>query len=174
MGALTPAKSCSEVIKTDDDLLQIVMFSLGSEEYAIHILKVHEVVRMKEITRVPNSPSYVEGVINLRGSVIPVVNLRRKFGLAGMENNEYTRIMIMDIQGIAMGLVVDSVSEVLRIPSSAFKPAPPMASGISAEFIKGIATLDKRLIILLDMDTLLGRAEGATVIEVTAKALKNR
>ncbi|MCX8068918.1 MAG: chemotaxis protein CheW, partial [Thermodesulfovibrionales bacterium] len=112
---------------TSEELLQLVTLTLGSEEYAVDILKVQEINRMKEITRVPNSPPYVEGVINLRGKVIPVVNLRSKFGLYEKENDEKTRIMIMDIQGITMGIVVDSVSEVLRIPSNIVEPTPPMA-----------------------------------------------
>ena len=120
MGAVVATKDSAESIKAagGGELLQLVTFNLGNEEYAVPILKVQEINRMKEITRVPNSPAYVEGVINLRGKVIPVVNVRNKFGLAPKENNEQTRIMIMDIQGITMGLVVDSVSEVLRIPSS--------------------------------------------------------
>jgi purine-binding chemotaxis protein CheW len=176
MGAMIETKGSPDAIKAigGDELLQLVTFNLGNEEYAVAILKVQEINRMKEITRVPNSPSYVEGVINLRGKVIPVVNLRSKFGLDNKENNEQTRIMIMDIQGITMGLVVDSVSEVLRIPSSTVEPTPPMASNISAEFIKGIAKMDERLIILLDMDRLLGKAGGAEMLEVRTKAIGNK
>lgn len=149
-----------------EELLQLVTLTLGSEEYAVDILKVQEINRMKEITRVPNSPDYVEGVINLRGKVIPVVNLRSKFGLQERDNDDRSRIMIMDIQGITMGLVVDSVSEVLRIPSSIVEPTPPMASNISTEFIKGIAKLEDRLIILLDIDRLLGKPDDTALIEM--------
>jgi purine-binding chemotaxis protein CheW len=175
MGAMMTADA-AEAIKAagSDELLQLVTFNLGSEEYAVAILKVQEINRMKEITRVPNSPSYVEGVINLRGKVIPVVNIRKKFGLDERENDEHTRIMIMDVQGITMGLVVDSVSEVLRIPSSTVEPTPPMASNIKAEFIKGIAKLDERLIILLDMDRLLGKTEETAMIQATTKAIENK
>ncbi|MCL4536863.1 MAG: chemotaxis protein CheW [Nitrospirae bacterium] len=164
----------ADVMKSSgsSEILQLVTFTLGNEEYAVDILKVQEINRMKEITRVPNSPQYVEGVINLRGKVIPVVNLRKKFGLAERENDEQSRIMIMDIQGITMGLVVDSVSEVLRVPSGIVEPTPPMASNISTEFIKGIAKLEDRLIILLDMDRLLGRAEEAVMIEASTKAIE--
>jgi len=161
-----------DALTVANEILQLVTFNLDNEEYAVAILKVQEIIRMKEITRVPNSPAEVEGVINLRGKVIPVVDLRKKFGLAGKENDEQSRIMIMDIQGITMGLVVDSVSEVLRIPSSTVEPTPPMASNISAEFIKGIAKLEDRLIILLDMDRLLGRAEETAMIETTTMAIE--
>ena len=147
------------------EILQLVTFRLGNEDYAVNILKVQEINRMKEITRVPNTPPYVEGVINLRGKVMPVINLRNKFGLAGKDNDSHSRIMIMDIQGITMGLVVDAVSEVLRIPANVVEPTPPMASNISTEYIKGIAKLEDRLIILLDIDMLVGKAEETSMIE---------
>ena len=174
MNELIPVSGAANVTKSSggDVILQLVTFTLGSEEYAVDILKVQEINRMKEITRVPNSPAYVEGVINLRGKVIPVVNIRKKFGLPEKENDEQSRIMIIDIQGITMGLVVDSVSEVLRVPSNIVEPTPPMASNISTEFIKGIAKLEDRLIILLDMDRLLGRAEEAVMIEASTKAIE--
>ncbi|HMK43615.1 MAG TPA: chemotaxis protein CheW [Dissulfurispiraceae bacterium] len=159
-GSYEPAKAAKV-----SDILQLVTFVLGNEEYAVDILKVQEINRMKEITRVPNSPEYVEGVINLRGKVIPVVSLRKKFSLEERENDIQSRIMIMDIQGITMGLVVDAVSEVLRVPESIVEPAPPMASSISSEFIKGIAKLEDRLIILLDMDRLIGKNEDIALLE---------
>ncbi|HMK61357.1 MAG TPA: chemotaxis protein CheW [Dissulfurispiraceae bacterium] len=148
-----------------NEILQLVTFRLGNEDYAVNILKVQEINRMKEITRVPNTPEYLEGVINLRGKVIPVVNLRSKFGLSDKDSDTQSRIMIMDIQGITMGLIVDAVSEVLRIPAEIVEPTPPMASNINAEYIKGIAKLDDRLIILLDMDALVGKAGEAAMIE---------
>lgn len=174
MGEVATISGAADMMKASGsgEILQLVTFTLGSEEYAVDILKVQEINRMKEITRVPNSPAYVEGVINLRGKVIPVVNIRKKFGLPEKENDEQSRIMIIDIQGITMGLVVDSVSEVLRVPSSIVEPTPPMASNISTEFIKGIAKLEDRLIILLDMDRLLGKSEETFMIESAAKALE--
>ena len=150
---------------TMSEILQLVTFRLGNEDYAVNILKVQEINRMKEITRVPNTPTYVEGVINLRGKVIPVINLRGKFGLNEKDSDTQSRIMIMDIQGVTMGLVVDAVSEVLRIPANIVEPTPPMASNISTEYIKGIAKLEDRLIILLDMDMLVGKAEETSMID---------
>lgn len=149
---------------TGGDILQLVTFTLGNEEYAVDILKVQEINRMTEIAKVPNSPAYVEGVINLRGRVIPVVSLRSRFGLGDKDNDERSRIMIMDIQGITLGIVVDSVSEVLRIPSNTVEPAPNMASEIGTEFIRGIAKLDDRLIILIDMDRLIDKPERNPMI----------
>ncbi len=163
MGTLTVA----------EEELQLVTFTLENEEYAVDILKVQEINRMTEITVVPNSQTYVEGVINLRGRVIPVINLRKKFGLSGKDRDGSSRVIIMDIQGITMGLVVDFVSEVLRIPSGIVDPTPPMASDISKEFIKGIAKLKDRLIILIDMDRLIEKSEGTAMIEAnTASDMK--
>lgn len=167
MTGLVPISGSSELARAAkvSEILQLVTFNLGSEEYAVDILKVQEINRMKEITRVPNSPDYVEGVINLRGKVIPVVSLRKKFFLEERENDVQSRIMIMDIQGITMGLIVDAVSEVLRVPASIVEQAPPMTSNISTEFIRGIAKLEDRLIILLDMERLIGKPEETALIE---------
>ncbi|KJU85413.1 chemotaxis protein CheW [Candidatus Magnetobacterium bavaricum] len=148
-----------EAFTVTDGVLQLVTFTLGSEEYAIDILKVQEINRMTVITMVPNSPQYVEGVINLRGKVIPVINLRKKFGISEIENDTDARIMIVDIKGITMGMVVDSVSEVLRVPATIVEATPPMATDISTEFINGIAKLADRLIILLDIDKLIEQGE---------------
>lgn len=148
-------------------ILQLVTFTLGSEEYAVDILKVQEINRMTEIARVPHAPAFVEGVINLRGRVIPVVNLRKRFGMAEKKEDEHSRIMVMDVQGITVGLVVDSVLEVLRIPLNTVEPAPPLAADVSTEFIKGIAKLESRLIILIDMDRLIEKGETTAILETT-------
>jgi len=151
------------------EILQLVTFTLSKEEYAVEILKVKEINRMTEITSVPKSPPYLEGVINLRGKVIPVVNLRKKFGLPDKSNDEQSRIMILDMQGITTGLMVDAVSEVLRISADTVEATPPMASNISTEFIKGIAKLANRLIILLDIDKLFGKSGETELIKATTK-----
>ena len=145
-----------ETSTVGEQVLQLVTFTLKNEEYAVNILNVQEINRITEITQVPNSPDYVDGVINLRGKVMPVINLRKKFGLEEKETDETSRIIIMDIQGVTNGLVVDSVSEVLRIPESIVEPPPPMSSGLEDKFIKGIAKLENRLIILIEIDKLLG------------------
>jgi len=141
-----------------EEVLQFVTFTLGNEEYAVDILNVQEINRITEITMVPNAPSYVEGVINLRGKVIPVINLRKKFQFEDKPTDDTSRIIIMEIQGITNGLIVDSVSEVLRIPSSSVEPTPPMSAEVHSQFIKGIAKLDNRLIILIDLDNLIGES----------------
>ncbi len=145
-----------EETATSGDVLQLVTFTLGSEEYAVNILNVQEINRITEITQVPNSPDYIEGVINLRGKVIPVINLRKKFHFEDRPTDDTSRIIIMEIQGITNGLIVDSVSEVLRIPANSVEPAPPMSAELQSQFINGIAKLKNRLIILIDLDNLLG------------------
>lgn len=149
------------------EILQLVTFKLGDEEYAVEILKVQEINRMTEITAVPNAPSYVEGVINLRGKVIPVINLRKKFGLEEKEVDTHSRIMVVDISGTVIGLIVDSVSEVLRLPSDTVEPPPPMTGNVGSEYIRGIGKLEDRLLILLDIDRLMGKSEELRIIETT-------
>lgn len=151
-------------------ILQLVTFRLGDEEYAVDILKVQEINRMVEITTVPNTPAFIEGVINLRGKVIPVISLRKKFGLEAKDIDSQSRIMVVNV-GATIGLVVDSVSEVLRLPADTVEPPPAMTSGIDSEYIKGIGKLEDRLLILLDIDRLIGKTEEPHLIEA-AKALE--
>lgn len=139
----------------DDDRMQLVTFSIGSEEFGVDILKVMEIIRTMEITKVPKAPPFVEGVINLRGLVIPIIDLRRRFGLEHKTLDTDTRIIVIEINGMTVGFVVDSVSEVLRIPASTVEPAPPVVAGLDSDYISGIGKLEDRLLILLDLDKLL-------------------
>jgi purine-binding chemotaxis protein CheW len=145
------------------EMLQLVTFKLAGQKYAVDILKVQEINNMKEITTIPNAPSFLEGAINLRGKVIPVLNLGKKFGFGAKALDDTSKIIIMDIRGVIMGLIVDSVSDVLRIPRDVVEPPPPVSSNISTDFISGIAKLEEGLVILLDMDKLLGEAEHKAV-----------
>lgn len=147
----------------DDDLLQLVTFSIGSEEFGVDILKVIEIIRMMEITKVPKAPVFVEGVINLRGLVIPIIDLRRRFGLQDKDDDSDTRIIVIEINGMSVGFVVDSVSEVLRIPVSTVEPAPPVVAGLDSDYISGVGKLEDRLLILLDLDKLLSSDDLETL-----------
>ncbi len=144
-----------------DELLQLVSFNIGSEEFGVDILKVQEINRMVEITKVPQAPHYVEGVINLRGKVIPIIDLCKRFNLELKEYDKNTRIVVVDIGGNIMGMVVDSVSEVLRLPSSTIEPAPEIVTGINSEYIKGVAKLEDRLLIFLDLSKVIDMNEMA-------------
>ena len=141
--------------KQDDELLQLVTFSIGDEEFGVNILKVQEIIRTMEITKVPRAPEFVEGVINLRGKVIPIIDLRRRFGLAPKAHDKNTRIIVIEINNIIVGFVVDAVSEVLRIPASTVEPPPPVVAGVDSDYISGVGQLQDRLLIMLDLDKLL-------------------
>jgi len=143
----------------DSTLLQLVTFHIGNEEFGVEILKVQEIIRTMAITRVPKAPDFVEGVINLRGKVIPIIDLRKRFGMAVQEHDKHTRIIVIEINAVIIGFVVDSVSEVLRIPSGTVEPPPPIISGIESEYISGVGKLPDRLLILLDLDRLLSKGE---------------
>jgi len=141
--------------KKDDELLQLVTFSIGEEEFGVDILKVQEIIRTMEITKVPRAQEFVEGVINLRGKVIPIIDLRRRFGLDSKAHDKHTRIIVIEINNMIVGFVVDSVSEVLRIPASTVEPPPPVVAGLESDYISGVGKLHDRLLILLDLDKLL-------------------
>jgi len=142
-----------------DVLLQLVSFKIGPEEFGVDITKVQEINRMVEITKVPQAPRFVEGVINLRGKVIPIIDLRMRLGVNAQANDKNTRIVVVDIADRVMGMIVDSVSEVLRIPTSTIEPPPHIATGANAEYIQGVAKLDNRLLIFLDLSKVIDTEE---------------
>lgn len=146
--------------------LQLVTFEVANEEFAVDILAVQEINRMMELTRVPQSPADVEGVINLRGKIIPVLDLRKRFGFPVGERNEQNRIIVVEVTGRVLGFIVDRVHEVLRIDSSIVEPAPAMVCSIDSDFIAGVGKLDDRLLILLDLTKLF----HSTDLGETAKA----
>ena len=141
------------------DEQQLVVFQLAAELYGVEIARVHEIIRMQTITRVPRAPSFVEGVINLRGKVIPVVDLRRRFGLPTGEHTRATRIVVVEIGDQVVGIVVDGVSEVLRVSASVVEPPSPVVAGLDSDYVQGIAKLPDRLVIMLDLDRVLAREE---------------
>ena len=144
-----------EQTKISSELLQLVSFVLGNEEFGVDILCVQEINRMLQITKVPNSPGYVDGVINLRGRVIPVIDLRQKLGLPRKEHDNNTRIIVVEVNNKTVGFVVDAVREVLRIPVSITEAPPEIASGINSEYIKSVGKLEDRLLILIDLEKIL-------------------
>ena len=135
---------------------QLVTFSLGSEEFGVDIMRVQEIIRIPPITRVPKAPNYVEGVINLRGNVIPVISLRTRFGMTRVEETDLSRIIVLQVQAKVFGIRVDAVTEVLRIDSDAIKPPPPIALGMDSLFIRGVGEIGERLLILLELDHIMG------------------
>ncbi len=152
--------------RQDAELMQLVTFSIGEEEFGVDILKVQEIIRTMEITKVPRAPQFVEGVINLRGKVIPIIDLRRRFGLTTRSHDKHTRIIVIELSNMIVGFVVDSVSEVLRIPASTVEPPPPVVSGLESEYISGVGKLEDRLLIMLDLNRLLSGEEQAKLTQV--------
>jgi purine-binding chemotaxis protein CheW len=146
-----------------DELLQLVSFKIGDEEFGVDILKVQEINRMLDVTRVPNAPEYIDGVINLRGKVIPIINLRRRFGMDRKERDKNTRIVVVELAGKIVGFVVDAVHEVLRIPRSVTEPPPSLVGGVRAEYITAVGKLDDRLLILLDLEKVLSESQQSEV-----------
>jgi len=147
-------------------LLQLVTFTISNEEFGLDILRVQEIIRTMEITRVPRAPEFVEGVINLRGKVIPIIDLRRRFGMESKKHDSQTRIIVVEIHSMIVGFVVDSVSEVLRIQSSTVEPPPAVVSGIESEYISGVGKLEDRLLILIDLDKLLSEDEHGSITTI--------
>jgi len=135
---------------------QIVTFSLSQEEFGVDILLVQEIIRPAPITEVPNTPRFVEGVINLRGNVVPVIDLRKRLNIPTVEISKATRIVIIELEKRVTGFVVDSVSKVITVPAGSVQSAPDMImSGVESEYITGVCRIEDRLIILLDFSKIL-------------------
>ena len=143
--------------------MQVVVFDLASEFYGVDIGDVREIIRMQTVTRVPGAPPYVEGIINLRGQVIPVVDLRKRLELVIGEQTNESRIVWVTISGQDVGVIVDAVTEVLRIPLSSIEPPSSMVSSVDSDYLRGIAKLDSRLIILLDLGKVLAMMDGQLI-----------
>jgi purine-binding chemotaxis protein CheW len=144
-----------EQTKVSSELLQLVSFVLGNEEFGVDIICVQEINRMLQITKVPNSPDYVEGVVNLRGRVIPVLDLRQKLGMPKKEHDNNTRIIVVEVNNKTVGFIVDGVKEVLRVPVSITEAPPEIVTGINSEYIKSVGKLEDRLLILIDLEKIL-------------------
>ncbi|MBA3826103.1 MAG: purine-binding chemotaxis protein CheW [Ktedonobacterales bacterium] len=153
---MSQAPSAVQVAVEDE---QVVVFDVASESYAVNIARVHEIIRLQQITVIPGAPPCIEGVINLRGKVIPVLDLRKRFSLLAAEHTRASRIVVVEIGGQTIGLVVDGVSEVLRIMTDRIEPPSPLVTGIDSRYLRGIAKLEDRLIVLLDLDQVLSPVE---------------
>jgi|WetSurMetagenome_2_1015567.scaffolds.fasta_scaffold258299_2 purine-binding chemotaxis protein CheW len=149
--------------KKQEGTSQIVVFSLANEEYGVGIAQVQEIIRPVGITRIPGMPSFIEGVINLRGKIIPIIDLRDRFGLVKKDDDANTRVVVAEVSSQTVGLVVDSVSEVLRLQNDSIDPLPPTITNIDGEYLKGVGKLDRRLIILLDLEKVLTDLEKTTL-----------
>jgi purine-binding chemotaxis protein CheW len=138
---------------------QVVVLELAGEAYGVEIGRVEEIIRMQAITRIPNGPAFIEGVTNLRGRVIPVLDLRKRFGLPSSDATRRSRIVVGELGEHTVGLVVDGVSEVLLVGSDAVEPPSTLVTSADSAFLRGVAKLEERLILLLDLSRILTRAE---------------
>lgn len=143
----------------DTDIRGLVTFKIGEEEFGVDILSVETIIRMMEITKIPRAPEFVEGVINLRGMIIPIIDFRKKFKMNPRDEGKDTRIIVTNVGNKQMGFIVDSVSEVIRLPVTAIDPPPSIVSGIEAEYIDGVGKLDDRLLILINIQKLFDESE---------------
>jgi len=152
----------NDVARTDQ-LIQLVSFNLGGEEYGIEVLKVREIIRLPSLTKTPNTAHFIEGIINLRGRVIPIISLRKRFNLPDEEQNSQTRIIIMDVAENLVGFIVDSVAEVIRLRGSEIQPPPTLIlsgqTGVDQEYITGVYNHGERLLIIMDLDRIFGEAD---------------
>ena len=155
----------------ESGVIQLVGMKLGEEEYAIDVLKIQEIIRTLEITIVPRSDSYILGVMNLRGRVIPVVDLRVRFNLEKMDFDQDTRIIVVRFEKEQIGFVVDEVTQVIRISQSMVEPTPPLVGAIGQEYILGICKFDERLIILLDIDRIISKSNNMAESDLRKKLL---
>ena len=148
---------------------QIVGFWLANEEYGLDIMRVQEIILIGAITQIPQVPDYVRGLINLRGHIIPIVDLRRRFSLPASDETEEYRIIVVNMSNKMIGILVDSVNQVTRVTADQIEPPPTSVSGIDHEFITGFVKFDERLVILLDIDRLLTPVEGEVLAELTER-----
>jgi len=139
----------------DGNSRELLTFTLGSEEYGIDILKVQEIRGYDAVTTIANSPDFIKGVINLRGIIVPIVDMRIKFKLGNITYNELTVVIILNVANRVVGIVVDGVSDVIALTAEQLKPAPEFSSSLDMQYIMGLGTVDERMIIVMDIEKLM-------------------
>ena len=145
---------------------EYLVFSLGSEEYAIDILKAQEIRGYENVTRIANTPNFIKGVTNLRGMIVPIVDLRIKFNLASVEYGGQTVVIVVNVGHRVVGVVVDGVSDVMTLDASQIKPAPEFSLSLSSDYLSGLASVGERMLVLVDIEKLLNSEEMALVDRV--------
>lgn len=147
---------------------EFLAFTLGKEEYGIDILKVQEIRGYETVTRIANAPDFVKGVVNLRGIIVPIVDMRIKFNLGEPTYDQFTVVIILNIGGRVVGMVVDSVSDVITLSPEQIKPAPEMGTALNTDYLIGLGTLDQRMLILVDIDKLMSSSEMGLIEKIAA------
>ena len=154
--------------KTDSNGNEFLAFTLGKEEYGIDILKVQEIRGYEAVTRIANSPDFIKGVVNLRGIIVPIVDMRIKFQLGEPTYDQFTVVIILNISGRVVGMVVDSVSDVITLTQEQIKPAPEMGTTFDSDYLIGLGTLEQRMLILVDIDKLMSSTEMGLIEKLAA------
>jgi len=157
------ARSVQNTFTEVHGTMQLVSFSLAKELYGIEITKVREIILITDITRIPETPDYLKGLINLRSTVIPVIDLRVRFGMPEGEMTDDSRIMVLQAGGKTIGIVVDAVSEVLRVKHDQIAPPPPTVAGLGRDYLNGLVKLDDKLLILLEIDKIFNEEEISAI-----------
>jgi len=153
-----------------DSAREYLTFTLGEEEYGIDILRVQEIRGYDTVTKIANSPDFIKGVINMRGIIVPIIDLRLKFHLGQAEYNQFTVVIILNINGRILGVVVDGVSDVIALRGDQIRPAPEFGSVLDTAYIDGLATLDERMIIIVDIEKLMTSQEMGLVDQTQSAA----
>lgn len=155
-----------ERLRTEKDsaeVKQLISFTVGEEEYGLELLRVKEVIRVRQVTWLPRAPSCVKGIINLRGDVIPIVDLRERFGLDAAEQTAMSRVIVVEVGGQAVGMTVDSASQVVRVPADQFDPPPTVMGQGSRDFITAVGKMGEKLVIMIDVDMILSTEEMSQI-----------
>lgn len=147
---------------------EFLAFTLGKEEYGIDILKVQEIRGYETVTRIANAPDFIKGVVNLRGIIVPIVDMRIKFNLGEPTYDQFTVVIILNIGGRVVGMVVDSVSDVTTLTQEQIKPAPEMGTALNTDYLVGLGTIEQRMLILVDIDKLMSSAEMGLIDKLAA------
>ena len=163
MNQSTLAANVSKAGNATAPLNEFLTFTLGDEEYGVEILRVQEIRGYEAVTHIANSPDFIKGVINLRGVIVPIVDMRIKFGLAKVEYDQFTVVIILNVAGRVIGMVVDGVSDVISLTAEQIRPAPELAGKLGTSYIIGLGTIDNRMLILMDIEKLMTSSDMALI-----------
>ncbi len=156
-----------------DQELRLTIFNIGEEEYALDIMKVVEILRPQKVTRLPNTPDFIEGVINIRGTVVPIIDLRKRFGIK-IQSHENERVLLTRVRGEIVGLLVDGVKEVYSLSKGDVAPPPAMVKGIKTEYLEGVGKAEERLIIILNLDKILSTEEMLLLESIETEKIERK
>lgn len=160
-------------MNSDISEIQVACFTLDENIYAVDIMRIREIIKPQKLTSLPKAPPYIEGVLNLRGAVTPVIDLRKRFGLPPREINSAVRLLIVRVAKQLLGLMVDSVTEVITVPAKDIKPPPQIAGGVGAEFLLGVCLSQDSLIVLLNIDTIFTDREASELGQIALVKAEN-